>query len=122
MTQSHLDPGKLDSFSIGLTVLDMILLRSNEDLYGSGCRSFDKRELSSRVSSIQGLPGRNYHPWLEHLVEFMTQPLPATRNSTSETLGLMSPYARQIENMQPFQPTYNKSHGPLMDAQQRTSR
>lgn len=83
MSSNNLDPSKLDAFSIGLTVLDMILLQSNDDLYGSGCSSLDRNTLNNRVSSITTIPGRNYKPWLQHLVEFMTQPLPAIRNSAN---------------------------------------
>jgi hypothetical protein len=32
----------LDTFSLGLTILDMVLLVSSDTLYGFGCRSFDE--------------------------------------------------------------------------------
>jgi hypothetical protein len=42
---NSLDSSKLDAFSIGMTILDMVMLRSNEDLYGNGCRFINKEEL-----------------------------------------------------------------------------
>ncbi len=82
------DPLSVETFSMGLTVLDAALLSSSEKFYEkSGVFSFDGLNESLRL-----LAHIKYSPELTYIITKMCDPQPANRLKANEVLKLLKPF------------------------------
>jgi hypothetical protein len=82
------DPVLVETFSIGLTVLDAAVLSLSELFYeNNGVFNYDKLNQSLKMLNSIG-----YSPQLTHIITKMCDPQPANRLKANELVKILRPY------------------------------